>query len=67
MNRATWCGRVGALCSLVMLVSPSPVPAQELTFGFFDATVTLPTAGTTSYPGWSGVRLFFVEGFFAYP
>ena len=53
MNRATWCGRVGALCSLVMLVSPSPVPAQELTFGFFDATVTLPTAGTTSYPGWS--------------
>ena len=53
MNRATWCGRVGALCSLVMLVSPPAVPAQELTFGFFDATVTVPTAGTTSYPGWS--------------
>lgn len=52
--------RIGMLGGLVTLC-PSALLVQEVAFGSFDAAVTAPQAGTTSYPGWA------VEGSIAVP
>ena len=44
---------IALLLSGLAVLAPSTASAQEIRFGFFDATVHVDDLGANSYPGWS--------------